>query len=231
MYGFQNYYDGYGEDPESDYRPAGRTRSAQASFVPLTRQAAGLDPRGEMPPQVIRAPVAIGSSPAPRQYISPRAAWQSHLKPLLTRPASSVPSSAPRPSGGTRTRGGGEGQQIGGGEEQQGFQSAPSAVPEQGESMLGNYMGQHFGQQQKAIDSVNDAMSDAAKQWGAAAQFDANRQHQESMNDNNNQTAIEIARLGVQKEQARSGLLAGLLRGLTGQSGFRVDGQGNHSWT
>jgi len=229
MYGFQNYFNGYGEDPESDYRPARPPRQAQASFVPLTGQEAGLAPRGAEPPQVMRVPGVTGSSPQPRQYANPVEAWRSHFKSSLTRPASSAPSSAPRPSGGIRTRGGGEGSQIGGGEEQQGFQSAQFAVPEQGENMLGNYMNQHFGQQQKAIEGVNDAMSDAAKQWGAAAQFDANRQHQQAMNDNDNQTSLEIARLGVERERERSGLLRGLLSGVTGMSGFQVDGKGKHT--
>jgi hypothetical protein len=95
--------------------------------------------------------------------------------------------------------------------------------------MLGNYMNQHFGQQQKAIEGVNDALSGAAKQWGAAAQFDANRQHQRAMNDNDNQTSLEIARLGVERERERSGLLRGLLSGVTGTSGFHVDGKGKHT--
>lgn len=94
-------------------------------------------------------------------------------------------------------------------------------------SPLSQAYGQHFGQQQKALDSVNNAMSNAAGQWHDAYQMDASRAHQQSMQNDLLNAGIQMKQMDLQRDREKSGLLRGLLSGISGNSGFTIDGKGN----
>lgn len=217
MYGFADYYDPTGEEREWGHgipRPAG-PRPAQATFTPLTGQAAGRQPRGEEPPQVIPLPAwakpVVNARPAAPLAAPPSPPAVPTGRPPMTsyKPPSSGSSRRPQSSGVT-----GQPQQ-----DQQPF-SIFAQQPVQPMGAARNFAdaasfgsAMHFGQQADAIKSVNDATSNATRQWHDANQRGADRDQQMALSHNAMNTALQMKQMEVNRDREKYGVLSGLLSG------------------
>lgn len=80
----------------------------------------------------------------------------------------------------------------------------------------------------------NDAMSAFAREnerASQAAQDDADRQHQQAMQQQRLNAQMQMQQQERQGQREKYGLLSGLIGKATGTSGFHVDGRGNYSRT
>jgi hypothetical protein len=229
MYGFGDYYDGYGIDAAHGVTPPPAPKRAAVPFnVPLMNPATGRPVRaGDQMPSVDLWPKTPAATPV--NYAPQMAAWKQNMRTALTRPAvssrpftSSRPSSARSPSAGVT---GSTPEQAQTAQSEQ-PQVAQHQQPESGEPSM---FQQHFGHHNDMVKGVNDAMSDAAKQWSDAAQFDQSRQHQMALQNNALQAGLQMKQMEMNRDAQKYNVLGGLLRSATGNSGFRIDGQGNYS--
>ena len=229
MYGFGDYYDGYGIDAAHGVAPPPAPKRAAVPFnVPLMNPATGRPVRaGDQMPTVDMRPKPTAATPV--NYAPQMSAWKQNMRTALTRPAvSSRPATASRPSSSRSSSAGVTGSKT---EQAQTAQSEQPQVAQYQQPAAGapSMFGQHFGHHNDMVKGVNDAMSGAAKQWSDAAQFGQSRQHQMALQNNALNAGLQMKKMEMDRDAQKYNVLGGLLRSATGMSGFRIDGKGRRS--